>query len=63
MNDEIRGACGEVLADFITNRVVVRFLDPKTSQMAVELHLAPEVAREFAAELTAASITVEEHAK
>jgi hypothetical protein len=31
--------------------------------MVVELHLDPEVAREFAANLTAASITVEEHAR
>lgn len=60
MAEELHGATGEVLADCENNKVVVRFLDPGTEEMAVELHLDPEVAREFAASLTAASIAVEE---
>lgn len=59
--EELHGATGEVLADYDNGKVVTRFLDPETGTMAVELHLDPEVAREFAASLTAASIAVEEH--
>lgn len=59
--DEINGSSGEVLADYANGKVVSRFLDPETGEMVVELHLDPEVAREFAASLTAASISVEEH--
>lgn len=58
---EVNGAAGEVLADYDTGRVVARFLNPESGEMVVELHLHPEVAREFAANLTAASISVEEH--
>lgn len=60
---EVNGAAGEVLADYDTGRVVARFLNPESGEMVVELHLDPEVAREFAANLTAASISVEEHQK
>lgn len=60
---EVNGAAGEVLADYDTGRVVARFLNPESGEMVVELHLHPEVAREFAANLTAASISVEEHQK
>ncbi len=60
---KVNGAAGEVLADYDTGRVVARFLNPESGEMVVELHLAPEVAREFAANLTSASISVEEHQK
>ena len=59
--DEISGSSGEVLADHASGRVVSRFYDPETGEMVVELHLDPEVAREYAATLTAASISVEEY--
>ena len=59
--DEINGADGAVYADRDNGKVVSRFYDPETGEMVVELHLDPEVARNYAATLTAASIDVEEH--
>lgn len=61
--DEINNSDGEVVADYQTGRVIARFNDPETGSMVVELHLRPEIAREFALSLTAASISVEEHAR
>lgn len=58
--EEINGAVGEILADYENGKVVTRFHNPENGEMAVELHLDPEAAREFAASLTAASIAVEE---
>lgn len=59
--EEINGANAAVYADYANDKVVSRFYDPDTGEMVVELHLDPEVAREYAATLTAASIDVEEH--
>lgn len=60
---DLHGSHGEVLANYDTGKVVGRFMDPETGAMVVELHLDPEIAREFAASLTAASIAVEEYGK
>jgi hypothetical protein len=56
---ELHGAAAEILADFDTGRVVVRFLHPVTGEMVMEVHLAPDVARDLAFTLTKASIAIE----
>jgi hypothetical protein len=61
--EEINGSTGEIFADYQSGKVLARFTDPSTGEMAVELHLDPEVAREFALSLTSASIAVEEARK
>ena len=60
MNENIHGAAAEVLADFETGQVVTRFLHPETGEMVMELHLEPDVARDYAFNLTRASIAVED---
>jgi len=60
---DLRDAPGEVFADHGTKKVVARFLDPATGEMAVEIHLDPETARELAASLTEMSIAVEEYGR
>lgn len=62
MNDDenIHGAAAEVLADFETSKVVTRFLHPETGQMVMELHLDPDTARDYAFNLTRASIAIED---
>lgn len=61
MSDEsIAGAAAEVIADFATGKVVTLFLHPEDGETVMELHLDPEVAREYALNLTRASIAVED---
>ena len=62
MSDEqnIYGAAAEVLADFETRKVVTRFLHPETGEMVMEVHLAPDVARDLAFTLTKASLAIED---
>lgn len=57
----VNGASCEVFPDFETGRVVSRFTDPETGETVVELHLEPDVAREYALNQTRASIAIEEH--
>lgn len=59
--DSIAGAAAEVLADFETGKVVTRFLHPEDGEMVMELHLDPEVSREYAFNLTRASFAIEDH--
>jgi hypothetical protein len=59
--ENIEGAAAEVLADYENRKTVTRFLHPETGEMVMELHLDPEVAREYAFNLTRCSISVEEH--
>lgn len=61
--DSVYGAAAEVIADFDTGKVVTRFLHPETGGIVMELHLDPEIAREFAYNQTRASIAIEEHQK
>ena len=56
----IHGAAAEVIADFETSKVVTRFLHPQTGEMVMELHLDPEVARDYAFNLTRASLAIED---
>lgn len=58
--ESITGAAAEVIADFGNGKVVTRFLHPEDGDMVMELHLDPDVAREYAFNLTRASIAVEE---
>lgn len=61
MSDEsIAGAAAEVIADFATGKVVTYFLHPDDGSTVMELHLDPEVAREYAFNLTRASIAIED---
>ena len=57
----IEGAAAEVIADFETKKVVTRFFDTEGGGMeqVMELHLDPEVAREYAFNLTRASLAIE----
>lgn len=59
----IEGAACEVFPDFQNNRVVSRFLHPQTGEVVMELHLEPDVARDYAFESTRASIALEEYQK
>lgn len=59
--DAISGASCEVYPDFETGRVVSRFIHPETGETVMELHLEPDVAREYAFNQTRASIAIEEH--
>ena len=58
--ESITGAAAEVLADFGTGKIITRFLHPDDGAMVMELHLDPEVAREYAFNLTRASIAIED---
>lgn len=62
-DDAIEGASCEVYPDFETNRVVSRFIHPETGETVMELHLEPDVARDYAFNQTRASIALEEHQK
>lgn len=62
-NDSITGAECEVFPDLTNGRVVSRFLHPETGEVLMELHLEPEVARDYAFNQTRASIALEEHQK
>lgn len=57
---EHEGVAAEVIADFETGKVISRYLDPETDEMLVEVHLDPEIAREYAFNLTRASIALED---
>lgn len=59
-DESITGAAAEVIADLENVKVVTRFFDPDDNSMVMELHLDPEMAREYAFNLTRASIAVEE---
>lgn len=59
--ESITGASAEVIADFGADKVVTYFLHPVTGETIMELHLDPEVAREYAFNLTRASIAIEDH--
>lgn len=59
MNDAFPGCSAEVVADFDSGKVMTRFLHPQTEEMLVELYLDPETAREYALNLTRASIAIE----
>lgn len=59
---EIHGAAAEILADYDTGKVVARFLHPATGETVMEVHLAPDVARDLAFTLTRASIAIEDEA-
>lgn len=54
------GAAADVIADFETKKVITRFLDPADMSALMELHLDPEVAREFAFSLTRAALAIED---
>jgi hypothetical protein len=54
------GCDAEVFPDPATGKVISRFFNPETGEMVVELHLAPEVSREYAFNLTRASLALEE---
>lgn len=53
------GCAAEVIAVFEQGKVMTRFLHPETNEMLVELYLDPETAREYALNLTRASIAIE----
>jgi hypothetical protein len=59
MDDHINGASAEIFANPDTRKVVTRFYHPHTGATVLELHLDPEQAREYALNLTRASITIE----
>lgn len=59
--DRVDGVNCEVFPDFATGKVVSRFLHPETGETLMEIHLAPETAREHALQQTRASIALEEH--
>ena len=54
------GCDAEVFPDPATGKVISRFFNPATGEMVVELHLDPAVSREFAFNLTRASLALEE---
>lgn len=60
--NEIPGADAEVFPDLETGRVVARYTHPDTGEMIVEVHVAPDTARQLAFNLTRASIAIEEAA-
>lgn len=62
-DEEVTGATAEVFPDLATGRSVSRFYHPDTGETVFELHLAPDVAREYAFNLTRTSIEIEEHQK
>lgn len=62
-DDAITGASCEVYPDFETGRVVSRFIHPETGETVMELHLEPDMARDYAFNQTRASIALEEHQK
>jgi hypothetical protein len=62
-DDSVRGASCEVFPDYETGQVVSRFIHPETGETVMELHLAPDVAREYAFNQTRASIAIEDHQK
>lgn len=59
--EEHSGAYAEVVPDFDTGKTISRFFHPDTGETLMELHLDPEVSRDYAFNLTRASIAVEEH--
>lgn len=62
--EEILGAAAEVLGDFETGKVVLRFLRPDSTEddeAVMEVHLSPDVARDLAFTLTKASTVIEDH--
>lgn len=56
--DSCEGAEAEVLAE--DGLVVVKFYDPDTHDVVVELNLKPDTARELAFNLTRVSVGIEE---
>lgn len=58
---DVQGATAEVIPNFETGKVESKFYHPEQGELVVELDLAPEVAREYAFQLTRASIAIEEH--
>lgn len=56
----IEGAAADVIADFETKKVITKFLDPADMTTVMELHLDPEVAREYAFSLTRAALAIED---
>lgn len=59
-DEGISATRAEVIADCATGAVTTRFLSPDGT-VVVEFDLHPEIAREYALNLTQASIEVEEH--
>ena len=57
--ENIHGAAAEVIADFETGKVITRFLHPATGEMVMELHLDPDVSRDYAYNLSRAAIAIE----
>ena len=55
---ELTGAAAEILGDFDTKEVIVRYFHPDTGAVAVEVTLSPEATLEFAFILTTASYAV-----
>jgi hypothetical protein len=58
--EDIHGAAAEVIADLGTGKVVTRFFHPDTGETVLELHLDPDVSRDYALNLSSAAIVVEE---
>ena len=58
---EISGASCEVIPDFLTGKSISRFLHPETGETVMEIHLDPEVARDYAFQLTRSSIAIEDY--
>lgn len=58
--ETMEGVSAEVFADFATGKVISRFLDPQTGAMLVEAHLDPGMARDYAFNLTRASLALED---
>jgi hypothetical protein len=56
----ISGATADIVADFGNRKVVTNFLDPSDGSTVMELHLDPEVAREYAFNLTRAALALED---
>src|SRR5690606_5251783 len=54
----ISGATADIVADFGNRKVVTNFLDPSDGSTVMELHLDPEVAREYAFNLTRAALAL-----
>lgn len=57
MNEDDTAA--EIFPDFDTGKVVSRFYHPDTQEIVMEIHVDPDVAREFAFNLTRASVALE----
>lgn len=60
MNEDIEGASAEIFPDLESGKVITRFYDPETDEMVVELHLDPDMARDYAFTLTRASLAIED---